>query len=117
MKNKHNNVSKEATTNSKQPNELDLKNVIELIQIPSIKRTKSDIKTIQNYLVNNIDYFKKMSEESDENERIGKIIQILNYESFKKDEYIIKFGEIGDKFYILLSGSVNIYKPSPKMFQ
>ena len=114
MKNKHNNVSKEATTNSKQSNELDLKNVIELIQIPSIKRTKSDIKTIQNYLVNNIDYFKKMSEESDENERISKIIQILNYESFKKDEYIIKFGEIGDKFYILLSGSVNIYKPSPK---
>lgn len=27
---------------------------------------------------------------------------------------IINFGEIGDKFYIILSGSVGIYKPTPK---
>ena len=55
-----------------------------------------------------------MNEESDKNERISKIIQILNYEKFKKDEYIINYGEIGDKFYIILSGSVNVYKPSPQ---
>ena len=47
-------------------------------------------------------------------EKIPKIISVLNYESFRKDEHIIYFGEIGDKFYIILSGTVSIYKPSPK---
>ena len=116
MKNKNGSISKETAkaTNIKKANELELKKIIELIQKPEEQRVKSEIKLIQRYLVNNIQYFKKMSEESDKNERISKIVQILNYEKFKKDEYIINYGEIGDKFYIILSGSVSIYKPSPK---
>ena len=114
MKNKHDSVSKETATNIKKPNELELEKIIELIQKPEIERTQFELKSIKKYLVNNIEYFKKMNEESDKNERILKIIQILNYEKFKKDEYIINYGEIGDKFYIILSGSVNVYKPSPQ---
>jgi hypothetical protein len=110
MKNNHKYVSKGTVTNIKSPNGNDLDKVIDLLKIPTQKRTKSEIKIIQNYMINNIEYFRKMSQEPDEIERIPKIIQILNYERFQKDEPIINYGEIGDKFYIILSGNVNVYK-------
>ena len=93
--------------------EFSLEYLIELIKTPQINRTKSDSKLIQYYLCQNIDYFKKLTKDPDGKEKIPKIISVLNYENFKKDEHIIYFGEIGDKFYILLSGTVSIYKPSP----
>ena len=90
MKNNHKYVSKGTVTNIKSPNGNDLDKVIDLLKIPTQKRTKSEIKIIQNYMINNIEYFRKMSQEPDEIERIPKIIQILNYECFQKDEPIIK---------------------------
>ena len=114
MKKKHKYFSKRTVMNIKTSSELDLNEVIELLKIPTQKRTKYDIRSIQNYMLKNIGYFQKLNEESDGSERIPKIIQVLNYECFKKDEYVINFGEIGNKFYILLSGTVSIYKPSPK---
>ena len=113
MKKKHKYFSKKTVMNIRTTNELDLNEVIELLKIPTQKRTKYDIRSMQNYMLKNIEYFQKLNEESDGSERIPKIIQVLSYECFKKDEYIINFGEIGDKFYILLSGTVSIYKPSP----
>ena len=107
-------LSKKVTLELRDKVDINLENLIELIKIPQLKRTKTDSKLIQNYLCQNIDYFKKLTQEPDGNEKIPKIISVLNYESFKKDEHIIYFGEIGDKFYILLSGTVSIYKPSPK---
>ena len=114
MKKKHKYFSKRTVMNVKTQSELDLNEVIELLKIPTQKRTKYDIRAMQNYLLKNIEYFQKLNEENDSSERIPKIIQVLSYESFKKDEHIINFGEIGNKFYILLSGTVSIYKPSPK---
>ena len=114
MKKKHKYFSKRTVMNIKTSSELELNEVIELLKIPTQKRTKYDIRSIQNYMLKNIGYFQKLNEESDGSERIPKIIQVLNYECFKKDEYVINFGEIGNKFYILLSGTVSIYKPSPK---
>ena len=107
-------LSKKFTLELRDKVDINLENLIELIKTPHLKRTKNDSKLIQNYLCQNIDYFKKLTQEPDGNEKIPKIISVLNYESFKKDEHIIYFGEIGDKFYILLSGTVSIYKPSPK---
>ena len=93
--------------------EISLEHLIDLIKIPHLKRTKNDSKQIQNYLCQNIEYFKKLTQDPDGNEKIPKLITALNYESFEKNQHIIHFGDIGDKFYILLSGTVNIYKPSP----
>ena len=107
-------LSKKFTLELRDKVDISLETLIELIKTPHLKRTKNDSKLIQNYLCQNIDYFKKLTQEPDGNEKIPKIISVLNYESFKKDEHIIYFGEIGDKFYILLSGTVSIYKPSPK---
>ena len=55
-------------------NSVIFKNLIELIKTPHIKRTRNDSKLIQNYLCQNIDYFKKLTQEPDGNEKIPKII-------------------------------------------
>ena len=107
-------LSKKYTLESKDKIDISLEDLIELIKMPQIKRTRNDSRLIQNYLCQNFDYFKKLTQDPDGKEKIPKIISVLNYETFQKDQHIIHFGEIGDKFYILLTGSVSIYKPSPK---
>ena len=107
-------LSKKFTLESRDRIDISLENLIELIKMPQMKRSKSDSRLIQNYLCQNFDYFKKLTQDPDGKEKIPKIIAVLNYETFRKDEHIIHYGEIGDKFYILLSGTVSIYKPSPK---
>jgi len=37
------------------------------------------------------------------------ILKAMELETFYKAESIITYGEIGDKFYIILAGNVNIY--------
>ncbi len=114
MKNKIKIVFKRSSVGMRTQSDLNLNQVIELLKIPTQKRNKYDIKALQSYMLKNIKYFQKMIEESNSIEKISKIIQVLTYECFNKDEYIINYGEIGDKFFILLSGTVNVYKPSPK---
>ena len=111
---KNHRLSKKFTLESRDRIDISLENLIELIKMPQMKRSKSDSRLIQNYLCQNFDYFKKLTQDPDGKEKIPKIIAVLNYETFRKDEHIIHYGEIGDKFYILLSGTVSIYKPSPK---
>lgn len=106
--------SKKITLESRDKIDISLENLIELIKTPLLERSKADSRIIQNYLCQNFDYFKKLTQDPDGKEKIPKIISVLNYETFQKGEHIIHFGEIGDKFYILLSGNVSIYKPSPK---
>ena len=101
-------------TIDKEKFEMSLDKLIELVKIPHSERTNSDIRIMQRYFCQNMDYFKKLSKEPDGNEKIQKLISVVNYEYFNKDEYILKFGEMGDKFYIILSGTVGIYKPYPK---
>ena len=114
MKNKIKIVFKRSSVGMRTQSDLNSNQVIELLKIPTQKRNKYDIKALQSYMLKNIKYFQKMIEESNSIEKISKIIQVLTYECFNKDEYIINYGEIGDKFFILLSGTVNVYKPSPK---
>jgi CRP-like cAMP-binding protein len=73
-------------------------------------KTKNEIRILSEYLSSNFEYFKKIKENS-ENQKLEKIISVLNYETYKKKDIIISYGEEGDKFYILLEGIVNLYKP------
>ena len=93
---------------------ISLDKIREIIKTPHMKRTRSEVRLLQSYFCHNVEYFKKLLTDPDGKEKIPKIISVLSYESFQKDEHIIYFGEIGDKFYIILSGSVNLYKPFPK---
>ena len=85
--------------------------IIKLIKLGKDKQTKDDIKILKNYLCSHYDYFQKLLKNSED--RLLKLIPELKYEEFLPNERIMNFGEEGDKFYLLLKGSVGIYKPFP----
>lgn len=74
-------------------------------------RNKEEIKTASKYLSEQYQYFIKLKEANESDKKIEKIVKFAKLEVFLADETIIKFGEFGDKFYIILKGSVSIYKP------
>jgi len=89
----------------------ELNAVIKLLKLEKDKREKNDVRKIKDYLCNHIDYFKNLLEQSEE--KLMKLIPLLNFKTFKTNERIMNFGEEGDKCYILLKGVVGIYKPFP----
>lgn len=88
-----------------------LNHIITLLQIDKDFKTNSDIKDLKEYLTSHYDYFRNLSRQSED--RFLKLIPLLKYESFKENERIMNFGDEGDKCYILLKGTVGIYKPFP----
>ena len=95
----------------KEIDKAELNTVIKLLKIKKEKRTKDDIIKIKDYLCSHVNFFKKLMEQSEE--KLIKLIHSLNYEFFKANERIMNFGEEGEKCYILLKGTVGIYKPFP----
>ena len=69
-----------------------------------------EIKIFSNYLTSHIEYFQKLKR-TENDTKLEKIIAVCKYETFDKGKDIVKYGEIGDKFYILVNGSVNVYIP------
>ncbi len=84
--------------------------IIEVLKKEKHQRTKLEIKYITNLLSEKIDYFKKLKDD-DQISKSEKIVSVLNLEKFNPNQYIMKFGEEGDKFYIVLKGKVALYKP------
>ena len=80
-----------------------------LNKIPGIRSYK-DIPLVAEYLSKHYEYFAKIKNEEGKG-LVENITKISRIESFKKGSIIIKFGDIGDKFYIVLQGKVEIYKP------
>lgn len=89
---------------------ISLEHLIELLSKNKMTRSKVENKMIAAYLSTHFTYFQKMKE-SGESAKMEKLISVLNFEEFRPGEPIIRFGEEGDKFYILLDGQVGIYKP------
>jgi CRP-like cAMP-binding protein len=78
-------------------------------------RTDSDIKKISKYLSQNYTYFINLQNTKDFNpQKIEKIIKYAKLEIIAEKTTIFNYGEPGDKFYILLQGSVSLYKPEYK---
>ena len=84
--------------------------VIELLQKTRNIRNPRDIKIISDYLIKNFEYFRKIKKT--EPQKLDKLCKVVNLERFTKGDPIIQFGEIGEKFYIVFSGSVQVYKPN-----
>ena len=84
--------------------------IMSLIEKTEKSRTKNEIRILSDYLSEKYDYFKKIKESS-EHQKLEKIVSVLHYEIFHKGDSIISYGEEGDKFYILLEGKINLFKP------
>ena len=85
-------------------------------------RTFKDLQNVAEYLSKNYKYFSKIKKEEG-TKKLENITKICRLEFFKKGSTIIKLGDIGEKFYIVMEGKVEIYKPkfieineSPKNF-
>ena len=73
-------------------------------------RALSETRNVAEYLSNNYQYFTKLKNE-DSQLKVEKLTKICKLEKCFKGESIIRFGEIGDKFYIVLEGIVEIFTP------
>ena len=85
--------------------------IIEILKKEKNQRTKLEIKHITNLLGEKIEYFKKLKDDN-QLAKSEKIVSLLNLEKYNPNQYIMKFGEEGDKFYIVLTGKVALYKPT-----
>jgi CRP-like cAMP-binding protein len=73
-------------------------------------RTYQEINIYAKYLSNNFQYFTKLKNE-DSQLKVEKLTKVCKLQKTMKGEPIINYGEIGDKFYIVLEGIVEIFKP------
>ena len=90
--------------------ELTKSDVYELFNKASNARTDQEIQIFAKYLSQKYDYFKKLKNE-DSQMKVENLIKIGKLEIYHKGDSIIRYGEIGDKFYIVLDGIVEIFKP------
>jgi hypothetical protein len=73
-------------------------------------RSNKEVIIFAKYLSENYQYFKKIKAE-DSQLKVEQITRICRLEKIYKNESIINYGEIGDKFYIVLEGIVEVYRP------
>lgn len=85
--------------------------LIKLLKIERLSRTKTEQLLINKYLCNNIEYFKNLSTQIEE-KILRKVTGIINYQHFPKEYKIYSTGDDVDKFYMILKGSVKMLKPS-----
>ena len=76
--------------------------LIQILQKPS--RTSSE----DSLLVPLLSNIKTIKEKKLSHEEILLICKKLKYEFFEKDDYVFEFDDVGEKFYIILDGSVSI---------
>ena len=88
--------------------------IIKLILSKKIK-TETEIFIIKTYLNNLHNFISVIKENKDEEINIdsllNKMAQDLKCENFKENSFLMKVGEIGKTFYVILSGSVEILVP------
>lgn len=90
--------------------EINKEYVINILRKTPGIRTVNEINIISEYLSQNYQYFSQLKQEHDELV-IEKISKISRVELVKEGKTIIRYGEIGDKFYFVLEGIVEIFKP------
>ena len=79
-----------------------------ILEKDSKRRTLLERKALIKYLIHTFQYFSNFENKKKE---LLFLSSVLNIEFFNTNENIINFGEESTKFYLILSGKVEIYKP------
>ena len=91
--------------------EKQLKNfVFEILSKDSNKRNSKEILIVADYLSKHYKYFIDLNKNNIQI-KVDKLVKICKLEKFNPNDIIIFYGDIGDKFYIVLDGKVAIYIP------
>ncbi|CAI2379739.1 unnamed protein product [Moneuplotes crassus] len=80
---------------------------LEILKKKPRNRTKREISRLTQFL-GGIEFFKKYIKEGNEGV-VGQCSSQLKLATFKKGERIMKYGELGDKFYVILQGSCKLF--------
>ena len=91
--------------------EKQLKNfVFEILSKDSNKRNSKEILIVADYLSKHYKYFIDLNKNNTQI-KVDKLVKICKLEKFNPNDIIIFYGDIADKFYIVLEGKVAIYIP------
>ena len=87
--------------------------IFEILSKDSHSRSNQEVLKVGEYLSKNYKYFidLKNNNDTDSQLKIDKLSKICKLEKFKPNEIIILYGDIGDKFYIVLEGLVEVFIP------
>ena len=88
-----------------------LDSIIEILSKEKHLRNLTDVKSVSKFLVDKYEYFQKINSQG-EKSKLEKIVFALNLEKYEPNQYIIKYDQEGDKFYIVLKGKVKVSKPT-----
>jgi CRP-like cAMP-binding protein len=88
-----------------------LKLLTPIFSLPPAERTQSALDCIMHY-TQEIKFLKQLTESKSSDRVHWECCRVMTLEIFQPGESVINFGEIGDKFYIILKGSVSILIPS-----
>ena len=84
--------------------------VFEILSKDSYKRNSQELLIVGDYLSKHYKYFINLKE-NDSQLKVDKLAKICKLEKFKPGDIIILYGDIGDKFYIVLEGLVEVFIP------
>ncbi|OMJ72986.1 hypothetical protein SteCoe_28438 [Stentor coeruleus] len=92
---------------------IEMKEIIQILKIPSKFRLHHQHETLVNY-TKDVAFFSKIAAEHNSSEIHKECCSVMLLEEYEEGDLIINYGEIGEKFYILLYGSVSIMLPIKK---
>ena len=93
--------------------EINRREVARIFKIPLRLRQSNHIETLIT-LTKNVNFFQKITNEHNSNEIHKECCQAMTIEEYEERDVIINFGETGEKFYVLLIGSVSVMIPTKK---
>lgn len=88
--------------------------VLKLMDKNPYERTEEEVILISRFFSKS-KFFSKLIEEGN-GEAVDQCSKEMTLEVINSQDFIINFGEIGDKFYVVISGSVDIYIPQLQTF-
>ena len=84
--------------------------VFEILSKDSNKRNSQEILIVGDYLSKHYKYFINLKKNESQS-KVDKLVKICKLEKFLPGNIIISYGDIADKFYIVLEGNVEIFIP------
>lgn len=85
----------------------------EILRIPGVERSEEELALVQIH-TKHIEFFKKLNEEQGNEELHRACCKVMEYHFYPRNDFIFKYGDLGDTFCIILKGTVAVLQPIKK---